>query len=112
MLPTNLKKIVNESNAIVREQYSNQAVALQKHVPAHLQRLIHLVENTPFSKPMQAVVQEHIISSYRETLEEVTLFNNSGRTSGAAELINWVKCEVEIAGIFFEGIYRYISNKK
>lgn len=109
---TNLQQIVSFSNQIASEQYSNQAVALQQVVPGHLQALIQLAEEANFSRRIRMVVNDNIISSYRETLDEINLFNKTGRSSGAAELLNWFRCEIEMARIFFEGLYKYLSNDK
>jgi hypothetical protein len=106
----NLQQILTLSASIAVEQYPDQVNALRVTIPRRLQTLINMSERATFSRRIRNVVEENIIASYKETLMEIENFNNRGEISGAAELINWFRCETEMARLFFEGLYRYVSG--
>lgn len=107
---TNLQQILSLSAAIAGEQYPDHVSALRLTIPTRLQTLISMSEQVSFTRPVRNLVNTRIIASYKETLAEIEGFNSKGDFSGAAELINWFRCEIEMARLFFEGLYRYIAG--
>lgn len=106
----NLQQILTLSASIAVEQYPDHVNALRVTIPRRLQTLINMSEQATFSRRIRNVVEENIIASYKETLMEIENFNNRGEVSGATELINWFRCETEMARLFFEGLYKYVSG--
>lgn len=109
---TNLQQILTLSASIAIEQYPDQVNALRVTIPRRLKTLINMSEEATFSRRIRNVVEANIIASYKETLIEIENFNKRGEVSGAAELINWFRCETEMARLFFEGVYKYISGSE
>lgn len=105
-----LQRILEFSHCIAAEQYDDDVSALQCTIPQKLKTLISLSEQVPFSMPVRNIVNERIITAYKETLLNIEIFTRHGDFSHASDIICDVKCEIEIARLFFEGIYKYICN--
>lgn len=104
---TNLQQILSISTALTKEAYADHISALKRTIPSKLKTLIAISEQTPLNEDIRNLVEENVISSYKELLAEVTSFNNKPDQAKAKELINWLRCEIEMGMLFFEGIYRY-----
>ena len=103
---TNLQRILSLSSALSKEAYADHIKALKRTIPSKLRSLIAITEQTPLNEEMRNLVEENVISSYKELLAEVTSFNSSPDQSKAKDLINWLRCEIEMGMLFFEGVYR------
>lgn len=110
-ITANLQHILFLSHRIVTQQYANHISALKNEVPSQLQTLIQLVQEANFSRPIRVVIEDNILPSFREKLAEIQHFNKKNNTSDAEELIRCCRSEIEIARIFFEGLYKYLSTR-
>ncbi|MFT3747347.1 MAG: hypothetical protein QM768_03485 [Agriterribacter sp.] len=104
---TNLQQILSISSTLTKENYTDNIRALQLTIPARLKKLIAISEQTPLNSEMYSLLHENVISSYKELLMEIMSFNNKPDQSKAKELMNWVRCEIEMGMLFMEGVYRY-----
>ncbi|MFT3945417.1 MAG: hypothetical protein QM763_00470 [Agriterribacter sp.] len=107
---TNLQQILSISSTLTKENYTDNISALQFTIPARLKKLIAISEQTPLDTEMRNLLQENVISSYKELLMEIMSFNRRPDQSKARELMNWVRCEIEMGMLFMEGIYKYTSR--
>jgi len=103
---TNYQQIQSLSSILTTEYYPDQINALQRTIPARLKTLIAISEQTSLNEEMRSLVEENVISSYKELLSEIMSFNNKPDQSKAKELINWLRCEIDMGMLFFEGIYK------
>lgn len=109
---TNLQQIISLSSLISTDYYADQVRALRQTIPSQLKTLITISEHTALNSEMRNLVEENVISSYKELLAEVTYFNSRPDQSRAKDLINWFRCEIEMGMLFLEGIYRYCDQKE
>ncbi|PVD52425.1 hypothetical protein DC498_09975 [Terrimonas sp.] len=107
---SNLQQILSISSTLTKENYTDNIMALQLTIPARLKKLIAISEQTPLESEMRSLVEENLISSYKELLAEIMSFNRKPDQSKAKDLMNWLRCEIEMGMLFLEGIYRYTSR--
>lgn len=107
---TSLQQILSLSSTLTKENYTDNISALQLTIPAKLKKLIAISEQTPLNSEMRDLVEENVISSYKELLKEIMSFNRKPDQSKARELMNWLRCEIEMGMLFMEGIYKYASR--
>ncbi len=103
---TNLQQILSLSHTLSKESYADQISALKRTIPAKLRTLIAISEQAPLNEEMRNLVDENVIASYKELLAEVISFNSKPDQAKAKDLINWLRCEIDMGMLFFEGIYR------
>lgn len=108
---TNLQQILTLSSILTKESYADYITALQNTIPVRLRTIIAISEQAPVSKDIRDVLEENVISSYKELLEEITSFNSKPDQSKAKDLVNWLRCEVEMGTLFLEGIYMYTASR-
>lgn len=109
---TNLQQIQSISSALSKEAYADHISALKRTIPSKLRTLITIAEQAPLNDEMRSLVEENVIASYKELLAEVTSFNSKPDQAKAKDLINWLRCEIEMGMLFFEGIYRCSKRYK
>lgn len=105
-----LQPIIELNAALISQHYPDQVTALQLTIPRQLQQLIDVSEQTTFSKAINTIVHNRVISSYRESLQKIQLLNETGDYSYASEFINTFRHEMEITRLFFEGIDKYLCE--
>ncbi|MCC6290054.1 MAG: hypothetical protein IT249_19410 [Chitinophagaceae bacterium] len=105
-----LQQILLLSATLTKENYTDNINALKITVPAKLRKLIAISEQAPLDTEMRNLVEENVISSYKELLMEIARFNRTPNQPKAKELMNWVRCEIEMGMLFMEGIYKYTSR--
>lgn len=103
---TNFQQILSLSSALSKEAYADQISALQRTIPTKLKTLIAISEQMPLNADMRSLVEENVITSYKELLDEVVSFNRKPDHAKAKDLINWLRCEIEMGMLFFAGIYK------
>lgn len=110
MILTSLQQILSVSSAITEEQYADHHTALSTILSDRLPRLIHCCQSAQLSSRIQYVVNTRIVPSLHKTLEEIELFQMYGDHAKLSDFVCRIKCEIEMARIFFEGVYRYFTG--
>ena len=110
MILTNLQQILSVSSAITEEQYADHYTALNAILSDRLPRLIHCCQSAALSSRIQYVVNTRIVPSLHQTLDEIELFQMYGDHEKLPDFVSRIKCEIEMARIFFEGVYKYFTG--
>jgi len=110
MIINTLQQILSVSSSITEEQYADHYAALNTILSDRLPRLIHCCQSARLSSPIQYVVNTNIVPSLHKTLDEIEFFRMYGDHTKLSDFVSRVKFEIEMARIFFEGVYRYFTD--